>query len=403
MPATPSSKPTAHKVAVYASVGPALHHYEVNVDTCSLQKTPAVVSAPDNIQYGWPDAAGAHLYVVSSNVSKYVSPSASSHHRIAFRIQPDSAALEPYGAPLPLPWRPVHVTLDASGKHEIVVYPSPARATVHRILEEGQIADDVAQQDDLDTGVFPHQVRMMPSGKSVIIVTRGNNAEAGKPEDPGALKVFSYRDGVLSNRASIAPNGGYGFGPRHIDFDPSGRWLFAALERQNKLQVFSINDDAISATPLFDRDTLANPGNPMGHQQMVGTVHVHPSGRFVYVANRCSATTSIEGRNVATGGENSISVFSVNPQSGEPTLIQHADLHSIHVRTFAIDPSGRMLVAASISAMSVRDASGATTLPARLTTYRIGSDGKLSFVTHYDVDTGPDRRMFWMGMVASAR
>ena len=403
MPATPVSSPTASKVAVYASVGPDLHHFEVDVGHCSLHKTGNVTSMPDNIQYAWPDAAGAHLYVVSSNVSKYVKPAVSSHHRAAFRIRPESGVLEPHGAPLPPPWRPVHVTLDAPGKHAIVVYPSPPRATTHRILDDGQFAGDVAQPDDLDAGFFPHQVRMTPSGRFVIIVTRGNNAANGKPEDPGALKVFSYRDGVLGNRVSIAPDGGYGFGPRHIDFDPSGRWLFAALERQNKLQVYALTADSISPAPLFERETLADPGNSMGHQQMLGTVHVHPNGKFVYVANRCSATVEFEGRKVSAGGENSIAVYAVNQQTGEPALIQHADLHSIHARTFCIDPSGAMLVAASVSAMSVREGAGTTTIPARLTTYRIGADGKLSFANQYAMETSPDRRMFWMGMVTLPR
>jgi 6-phosphogluconolactonase len=43
----------------------------------------------------------------------------------------------------------------------------------------------------------------------------------GKPEDPGALKLFSFREGQLTNLMSVAPNRGYGFGPRHLDFHPS--------------------------------------------------------------------------------------------------------------------------------------------------------------------------------------
>ena len=46
------------------------------------------------------------------------------------------------------------------------------------------------------------------------------SSRGGKPEEPGALKVFDYADGVLSNEVSVAPNGGYGFGPRHLDFHP---------------------------------------------------------------------------------------------------------------------------------------------------------------------------------------
>jgi hypothetical protein len=38
-------------------------------------------------------------------------------------------------------------------------------------------------------------------------------------------------------------------------------------------------------------------------------------------------------------------------------------------------------------------------VPACLSLFRIGDDGRLDFLRKYDVDVG-DRQMFWMGMVA---
>jgi 6-phosphogluconolactonase (cycloisomerase 2 family) len=64
---------------------------------------------------------------------------------------------------------------------------------------------------------------------------------------------------------------------------------------------------------------------------------LHPSGRFVYVGNRASATTDVQGTPVSIGGENTIAVFSINQETGEPTLIQTADTRGFHPRTFAID------------------------------------------------------------------
>jgi hypothetical protein len=37
-------------------------------------------------------------------------------------------------------------------------------------------------------------------------------------------------------------------------------------------------------------------------------------------------------------------------------------------------------------------------VPACLSVFRIGTDGRLAFVRQYDVDVG-DSMMFWMGMV----
>ena len=125
---------------------------------------------------------------------------------------------------------------------------------------------------------------------------------------------------------------------------------------------------------------------------------MHPSGRFLYQANRASSTVNIEGKEVFAGGENSIAVFSINQETGEPTLIQNIDGHGIQLRTFALDPTARMLVAASIQPLLVKEGGILKTLSAGLTVFRAGNDGKLAFVRKYDVDVG-NRTQFWSGMV----
>ena len=105
------------------------------------------------------------------------------------------------------------------------------------------------------------------------------------------------------------------------------------------------------------------------------------------------------GRQVYGGGENSLAVFSIDQKTGEPTLIQHVDTRGFHPRTFHIDPSGRMLVAAHITPMQVREGSNVVTVPATMSVFRIADDGKLTYVSKYDVDVGK-AFMWWMGMVA---
>ena len=146
--------------------------------------------------------------------------------------------------------------------------------------------------------------------------------------------------------------------------------------------------------PLFIKNALADRAN-VGHAQMAGAIHVHPNGRFVYMTNRNSGTEEIGGRKVFKGGENNVAVFSIDPSTGEPTLIQNIDARTNHLRTFAIDPSGRLLIAASILPMAMRDGS---TLPAALVLYRIGADGRLDFARKIDVDTGRFMQ-FWTGIV----
>jgi len=390
------------KVALYAAVGAELTQYDVDVEGAALVKRGSV-TLPANVQEASQHPSKRYLYVAWSNGGPSnlppdsAAPSGSQHGLTAFRIDPASGALLLHGQLASLPSRPIHVTVDIPGTHVLAAYNDPSGVTVHRIEPDGTIGSQV-KQPALDVGIYGHQVRVDPSNDMVILMTRGNGPTPTKPEDPGALKVFSYKDGLLANRLSIAPGGGFNFQVRHLDFHPSRRWVFVSLERQNKLDVFQKQKDGtLSANPLFSKDTLVDPGN-VRPGQALGTIHMHPNGKFVYLANRASGTMEFAGKPVFAGGENNIAVFAINQETGEPTLIQNIDTRGIHVRTFALDPSGRILVAANMMQMSVRDKDGVNTIPASLAVFRVRSDGKLEFARKYDLNVG-SRNLFWMGIV----
>jgi 6-phosphogluconolactonase len=381
------------KAVFYQSIGPELFRHDIDAEAATLTRREVVTTPGANVQYAWLHPSKHYLYVVSSNGGPGTIPG-TKHVATAFRIDPNSGALTPHGTPAALPSRPVHCSVDGAGRHLLTAYNYPSNVTVHRIHADGTIGDPVPQPDGLDLGIFAHQLRTTPGDRAAILVTRGNNAQADKPEEPGALKVFGFADGVLSNLASIAP-GNLSFGPRHLDFHPSRPWMFLSVERQSQLHVYRLKDDG---APERESMCVANALTQITHHgpsQMAGAIHVHPNGRFVYVTNRNSSTVEIGGRKVFRNGENNIAVFSINPSTGECKRIQNAEAETIHLRTFAIDPTGRMLVAASILPMAMRDGS---TLPAALVVYRIGDDGTLAFVRKYDVDTGAFMQ-FWTGIV----
>jgi 6-phosphogluconolactonase len=386
-------------MSLYASVGAELTQYDMDTDAATLTRR-GTVSLPANVQYVWPHASRRHLYVATSDSASGMGQSGSTHHVTAFRIDRVSGALSPHGAPIRLPTRPIHMATDIPSEYILVAFSNPAAIRVYRINADATPGEEVAQPGSIDPGIFAHQVRATPDNRQVILVTRGHDAADGRPEQPGALQVFDFRDGVLTNEVSVAPGGGYGFGPRHLDFHPTRPWVYVSLERQNQLDMFELKDGALSAAPRFRKDALADPGTR--HRQLVGTVHVHPDGRTVYVANRSSETVEFGGQRVFAGGENSLAVYTIDQATGEPNLIQHVDTHGIHPRTFHIDPTGRLLVVAHIMGLHVRDGDTIRDVPTRLSLFRIASDGRLDFVRAYDTEVG-ERTMWWMGMVDHAR
>ena len=398
----PGSAQTARGV-LYASAGAELTQYDVDAKDASLVKKSSI-RLPANVQYAWAHPSEKYLYVAWSDGGASVAapgtavvPRGMRHGVSAFRIDPKSGALQALGQPISLAARPIHLSVDRSGTHVLIAYNDPSGVTVHRLNGDGTIGALVEQPLPLDTGIYAHQIRVDASNRTAILVTRGNGPTKDKPEDRGALKVFSYADGMLKNRASIAPNGGVDFQPRHLDFHPSQPWVFVSLERQSKLQVYQMSKDgSLGANPLFTKNSLLDPAHK-ALRQNAGTVHIHPNGRFVYQANR-SASSDAAGKPIDGRGENSIAVYSINPQTGEPKLIQSADTRGAEPRTFALDPSARILVAANQTAIFEGAGANARMIPAGLAVFRLGNDGKLDFVRKYDIDTSRGS-VFWMGIV----
>ncbi len=382
------------RLAVFASVGPRLLRYEVDVENATLVERDSL-SLPANVQYAWPHASGRYLYVASSNGGPWAS--GDRHDVSAVRIDSGCDTLQLHGKPVALNYRPVHITTDNDGQHALVAYNNPSSLTVHRINHNGTLGAAVQQSEPLDFGVYAHQIRVDTSNRLALLVTRGNDAVNGKPEDPGALKVFNYQNGMLTRLASVAPGQGYGFGPRHLDFHPTQPWVYVSLERQNKLYVFKLNGDGLVAEPLFRKETLADPGTVLP-RQMAGAIHVGPGGRFLYIANRALGTTEFQGEQVSVGGENNIAVYAINQKTGEPTKIQNVDTRGTYPRTFAVDPSGRLLVVANLAPLLVKKGTSISITPANLAVFRITADGKLEYVRRYDFPASSDD-IFWMGII----
>jgi len=394
----------AQTVPFYASTGPRLMLYGLDPAAASL--TPIdTITLPANVQYAWPHPSRKFLYVVASNTQPGSGPMGptgadKNHYALAFKVGADGR-LTPHGEPRLLPSRPLHVSTDPAGSFLFTAYNAPSQVTVHRLNADGSIGEQVVQTGKLDFGIYAHQIRVAPGGKTVILCSRGNDAADGKPEDPGHIEVFSFKNGQLANLQTIKPGAsGLGFGPRHLDFDPAGRFVYVSLERENSLAVFGWKPDGtLTAEPLFLKNALTDPDGKAKHPgQGVGPIHVHPNGRFVYQTNRGSGTVEVGGKRVSNGGENNVVVWAINPATGEPSLIQRGWTDDYELRTFAMDPAGQVLVAASTTPMQVQEQGVLSTVSAGLTTYRMGADGKLTYGHKYDVDTKAGIQ-FWSGLL----
>jgi 6-phosphogluconolactonase (cycloisomerase 2 family) len=385
--------------AFYQSIGDQLTHWNVDVGAATLTRR-ASITLPSNVQYVWPNpttASGKFLTVSTSDAASGNTPNPGRVHRLCAVRVDANGALALHGEPQPLPSRPIHHCVDRSGNYALTAFNNPSHITVHRVGADGTIGAGVEQAAKVDAGIYAHQVTTAPSNRLVIFPARGNDPRPDKPEDPGAIKVFGFKDGQLTQLQSIdaVGKGGMDYRPRHVDYHPSQPWMYVNVESQNELHMHRIDGDNVTAKPAFVKTTLAAKHDPQFHQT-TSAIHFHPNGRFLYTANRADSTVEFNGKKVFAGGENSIAVFAIDQTTGEPTRIQSVDPQTHHVRTLGIDPSGRLLVTANIRDMWVRDGDSVRVAPTALTVFRIGSDGKLTFVRKVDIESG-GKLQWWAG------
>src|SRR5665213_3599573 len=80
------------KIALYASIGNELTHYDIDVAGATLTRRGSV-GLPANVQYAWPHASRPLLYVATSDSASGMGPAGANHHLSALRIDRDSGAL----------------------------------------------------------------------------------------------------------------------------------------------------------------------------------------------------------------------------------------------------------------------------------------------------------------------
>ena len=379
---------------LYASIGSQFSWYLPDLAAHKLD----FISSKDfdsNIQYVWAHPQKDIIYLALSDGGP--GKRGSYHWILSCSIDRKTGEPAILGPRQRVPYRPIHLSTDQRGESLFTAYNNPSSMSVHKIEANGNIGNTRIQLSKDQAGIFGHQVRLTPDGKTVILVCRGYDATDTTSEQPGCLKIFDLTDGEICHTKTISPFGGLGFGARHLDFHPSGHCFYLAIERQSELHTFKIAEEGISDNPLFTASTLSKPLQ-LGARQANSAVHVHPSGKFVYVSNRTYPAAPKNGR-ANPNGEDNIAVFEINEISYEPSLIQSADTLGSLPRTFSIHNSGKMLVAAnSEAARKINSEGKATSLPLSLVSYKIGENGKLALKQQIKFQD-KDQLLFWAGFL----
>jgi 6-phosphogluconolactonase len=224
---------------------------------------------------------------------------------------------------------PCHISLDSSGKHAFVANYSSGNVASFPIEADGKLgpAASVMQHEgsgpDKGRQEGPHAHGIWPSPDDKFVLTC----------DLGLDKVLVYKLDPATGKlmANDPPSGSVppGAGVRHAAFSHDGKFFYAINEMGNSMTTFAWNAGSGALAPV---ETVTTLPAEFKEKSYCSEVVVHPSGKYVYGANR---------------GHDSVAVFSADTSTGKLTLIETTPVGGKFPRHINLDPSGKWLIAAN--------------------------------------------------------
>jgi 6-phosphogluconolactonase len=220
-----------------------------------------------------------------------------------------------------------HLAVDKTGKMIFVANYGSGNVASFALKADGSIGErtgfDQHTGSSIDparqTGPHAHEVVLSPDNRFLFV------------PDLGMDQIKIYR--VDAAKGTFTPNDPpfatvkAGLGPRHFTFGRGAKFAYAICEMGSSVVVFAYDPAKGALTPLQTISTL--PSDFKGEDNSA-EIEVGRSGRFLYASNR---------------GNDSITVFAIDPIKGTLTKVQVVPTQGKIPRNFAIDPTGKYLVA----------------------------------------------------------
>jgi len=228
---------------------------------------------------------------------------------------------------------PCYISLDKTGKFVLVANYDGGSIAVFPIREDGGLAAASAfvlhsgssVDKERQEGPHAHWIGTSPDNRFALAA------------DLGLDEILVYR--FNSAKGTLAPDTppfaklNPGAGPRHLAFHPNGKFAYVLTEMGSSVTAFAYKAGKGSLSPLQTVSTLSILRKDYSGVKEAAEIAVHPNGKFLYASNRA--------------GIDSISTFSIDPVKGTLKLKDEYPTMGKTPRNFAIDPTGKFLLAAN--------------------------------------------------------
>jgi 6-phosphogluconolactonase len=222
-----------------------------------------------------------------------------------------------------------HLVVDKTGKMLFVANYGSGNVASFAIKPDGSIGQRTGFDQHTGSSVDParqkgphaHAVVLSPDNRFLFV------------PDLGTDQIKIYR--VDAAKGTFTPNDPAfatvkaGLGPRHFTFGRGAKFAYVVCEMGSSVAAFSYNPAKGSLTPV---QTISNLPDGFTGIDNSAEIEMDRSGRFLYASNR---------------GNDSITVFAVDPAKGTLTKVQVVPTQGNIPRNFALDPTGKYLIVAN--------------------------------------------------------
>lgn len=227
---------------------------------------------------------------------------------------------------------PCHVSLDATGNCLMVANYGSGSVAALRIDEDGSLAksssahqhEGSSVNEKRQKGPHAHSIYPGPANKFAYAPDLGIDKVMIYSLDPETASLKKV--GAADTRA--------GAGPRHMKFGRNGKQAYVLTELFLTVAVYDRDPETgLLGSSKQEVSCLPEGTDPSG--MSCSEIRVHPSGKYLYTANR----------DVKGAGRDSISVFEVLA-GGRIKRIQNIPAKVAIPRNIGVDPDGKWLLVA---------------------------------------------------------
>jgi 6-phosphogluconolactonase len=224
---------------------------------------------------------------------------------------------------------PCYISVDKAQKNAFVANYNSGDLTVLPINKDGslspvsQVVQDEGHGVNTERQEAPHvHIAMLSPDEKYLLYT-----DLGT-DKLNVMRYHASHPQPLTKASPAFVSVKDGEGPRHIIFSDDKKHVYLLTEMGSAVHVFDYDNGR-----LKEKQSITVLRDGFKGQTAGAAIHISPDGKFLYASNRLET--------------NEITVFAINQETGELTLVEHVPSNGKNPRDFAIDPTGNFLLVAN--------------------------------------------------------